>query len=146
MSLPHRGLRTIVRNSFESFPPTELSQLAAFCDMMKQVEGVQQPIADVSLCDDDGHVHVIDHILDHDRRRHLPAHEGMVQPARSGNSLSAKLATDVQCGSSRQCQYILFTTLYPMFPTHIARVSFSSPMASLSGELGSSVLTSIGPY
>lgn len=75
---------------------------------MEQVEGSQQPIADDGLRDNGDHVRVIDHILDHFRRRHLSGHQGMVQRARSYHSLSAKFAADVQCHSSHQCQYKLY--------------------------------------
>jgi hypothetical protein len=38
----------------------------------------------------------------------------MVQRARSCHTLSAELATDVQCRSSRQCQSQAFTVMHPM--------------------------------
>ena len=108
MSLPRRGLRIIVRNSLlESFLPQQIF-LNFGRYVMKQVEGIQEPIADDALRDDGGHVRAVDRILGDLRRHHLPAHEGMVQRARSCHSLSARLATDVQCGSSRQCQYKAF--------------------------------------
>jgi hypothetical protein len=82
--------------------------------VMKQVEESLQPIADDALRDDGDYVHVIDHILGHIRRRHLSGHQGMVQRARSCHTLSAELATDVQCRSSRQCQSQAFTVMHPM--------------------------------
>jgi hypothetical protein len=78
---------------------------------MTQVEGIQEPIADDALRHDGNHVLAIDRILGGFRRHHLPDHEGMVQRARSCHPLSAQLATDVQCHSSRQRQYKLFSTV-----------------------------------
>ena len=51
---------------------------------MKQVDGTLQPITDDALRDDGDYVRVIDHILGHVRRRHIPG-QGMpvVQRARS---------------------------------------------------------------
>jgi hypothetical protein len=102
MSLSHRGLRIVVRNPPESFPQQSFLNLGR--SVMKQVEETLQPIAHDTLYDDGDYVRVIDHVLGHIRRRHLSGHQGMVQRARSCHSLSAKLATDVQCRSSRQCQ------------------------------------------
>lgn len=94
MSLPHRGLRIIVRHPLESFPLQQIVlNLGRY--VMKQVERIQEPIADDDLHDDGDHVHAIDRILGCFRRLHLPDHEGMVQRAGSCHSLSAKLATDV---------------------------------------------------
>jgi hypothetical protein len=102
MSLSHRGLRIVVRNPPESFPQQSFLNLG--CSVIKQVEETPQPIAHDTLCNDGDYVRVIDHILGHIRRRHLSGHQGMVQRARSCHSHSAKLAADVQCRSSRQCQ------------------------------------------
>jgi hypothetical protein len=148
MFLSLRGLRIIVRNAFGVFP-LNIFFLNFGRYVIKQVEGIQEPIAEDALRDDGGHVRAIDRILGGFRRHDLPGHEGMVQQARSCHSLSARLATDVQCDSSRQCQYKLFTALNPMTLTrspNFTGFSFSSPMALLSGELGSFVRTRIGPY
>ena len=45
---------------------------------MKQVQGIQHPIADDALRDDGDHVRVMDHILGHVRCHYLPGHEGIV--------------------------------------------------------------------
>ena len=111
MSLSHRGLRIVVRNPLESFPHQNFLNLGH--SVIKQVEGTLQPITDDTIRDDGDYVRVIDHILGHFRRRHLSGHQGMVQRARSCHSLSAKLATDVQCRSSRQRQYKLLLQCIP---------------------------------
>ena len=74
---------------------------------MKQVEETLQPIANDTLRGDSGYVHAINHILGLLRRRGLSDPQGMVQLARSRHPLSARLDTDVQRRSSRQCQYNL---------------------------------------
>jgi hypothetical protein len=111
MSISHRGLRIVVRIPPESFPHQSFLNLGR--SVMKQVEGTLQPIADDTLRGDGDYVRVIDHILGHIRRQHLSGHQGMVQRPRSCHSHSAKLATDVQCRSSRQCQYKLFLRCIP---------------------------------
>lgn len=105
MSLSHRGLRIIVRNPLESSFPPNKSFLNSRRYVVKQVERIQEPIADDALRGAGGHVRAIDRILGGFRRRHLLAHKGMVQRARSCHSLSARLATDFQCHSSHQRQY-----------------------------------------
>lgn len=47
--------------------------------MMEQVEETLQPIADSALCVDGDYVHVVDHILDPLRRRHLSGNQGTSQ-------------------------------------------------------------------
>lgn len=102
MSISYRGLRIVVRNPPESLPHRSFLNLGR--SAMKQVEETLQPSAGDALRDDGDHVRVIDHILGRLRRRHLSGHQSMVQRARSYHSLSAKLATDVQCRSSPQRQ------------------------------------------
>ena len=58
---------------------------------------IVQPIAGNALHDDGNYVRVIDHMLGHVRRRQLSGKGLVVQRVRSCHSLSAKLATDVQC-------------------------------------------------
>ena len=76
MSLPHRGLRIVVRNPPESFPHQSFLNLGR--SVMKQVEETLQPIADDSLRGDGDYVRVIDHILGHFRRLRLSGNQGMV--------------------------------------------------------------------
>jgi hypothetical protein len=91
-NMPNPGLRDIF---------VSLSHLG-LCHV---VEETLQPIADGALRDDGNHVRTVDHILGPVRRRHLSGHQGMVQRARSCDSLCANLAADAQCYSSCQRQY-----------------------------------------
>ena len=67
---------------------------------------IQQIVGDAqthALRNDGNRFRVIDHIQGHVRCCHFSS-QGMVQRVRSCHSLSAKLATGVQCRSSHGCQ------------------------------------------
>ena len=70
----------------------------------KQVEETLQPNADGALRDNGDHVRAVDHILDLVRRCHLSGLQGVVQRARSCDSLSTNLAANATCHSSCQRQ------------------------------------------
>jgi hypothetical protein len=107
VSLPHRGLCHVVWiPRFESSPMPFSRRFVT-----KQVEEALQPNADGAFRGDGDHVRAVDHILDCVSRRHFSGHQGMVQRARSCDTLSANLAADAQCYSSCQRQYKLYLTI-----------------------------------
>lgn len=73
---------------------------------MEQHQRAPKSITEMAFCYDHNHVRVVNHVLDHVRRRHLSRHRRI-----HWHSQSAELAADVQHHSSRKRQYSTSTSL-----------------------------------